>query len=264
MKQIDWNAPTDDVRDHTNFDAVYIEDLYAAKSSVLIKCPYCSVNRLEKLGEAFTGLVKRGVKVCVYLQEPKNWDRRHELQPVDRGKIKQLEAAIATLLEMGAHVTVQKGLHQKICVIDGYILYRGSLNILSFYDTLEEMVRIVSVVEALATIKRHRFAQCHDCLMQSLPRNEVICETHTLAGQIIKLRTIAGCSQEELAEISGIKRSQLARIEAGAVVPNADELIRLCSALDRTLCMVPNGAARYLEEIAYITAQAAKRSQSAS
>jgi hypothetical protein len=51
---------------------------------------------------------------------------------------------IAALRDLGATVDARAQMHEKIAILDGHILWHGSLNILSHRDTHESMLRIDS------------------------------------------------------------------------------------------------------------------------
>lgn len=56
---------------------------------------------------------------------------------------------------------------------------------------------------------------------------------------ITSLRAQRRLTQKELEMKSGVKQPMIARIENGEVIPRVDTLLRLLSALDLTLVVVP-------------------------
>lgn len=63
-----------------------------------------------------------------------------------------------------------------------------------------------------------------------------------LALQLTKLREHRGWSQRELAQVTGIKQPQIARIESGTRLPNLDTLQKVAEALDATITISPRRA----------------------
>ncbi len=64
-----------------------------------------------------------------------------------------------------------------------------------------------------------------------------------IIGELIKARNEKGISQRELASLSGIAQPVIARIEKGTSSPNLETLVRLLSALGKTLAVVPRAKA---------------------
>ncbi len=62
-------------------------------------------------------------------------------------------------------------------------------------------------------------------------------------GELIKARNEKGLSQRDLASLSGIAQPVIARIEKGISCPNLETIIKLLSALGKTLAVVPNAKA---------------------
>ena len=56
-----------------------------------------------------------------------------------------------------------------------------------------------------------------------------------LIGEIIKLRQERGISQKKLEELSGVKQPVIARMESGITVPNLSTVLRVLTALGKTL-----------------------------
>jgi hypothetical protein len=97
---MDWNKPGSDVYCESTFDRRFIKDLIGAKSVVLIESPYVNTSRLETYRSTLLRLTKRGVRVCVFVQEPWGWDRRGALTEVQDGRLRQMEAAFQALSAM--------------------------------------------------------------------------------------------------------------------------------------------------------------------
>ena len=56
-----------------------------------------------------------------------------------------------------------------------------------------------------------------------------------LIGEIISARNEKGISQRKLGEMSGVKQPVIARMENGKTVPNLDTVLKVLTALGKTL-----------------------------
>jgi hypothetical protein len=122
------------------FYASFEHDILQSKEYVTIICPFITKRRVETLIPSMSEAVRRKITVTVITREPKAYldDKSPEKRSADEG--------IGTLRSLGATVKFAPEkpmpLHQKIAVIDGKILWHGSLNILSHRDTTESMLRL--------------------------------------------------------------------------------------------------------------------------
>lgn len=121
--------------DQNNFFKALESDLRHATKSVLIESPFITERRMSRLLPILELLVKRGVNIIV------NTKPLHEH---DLSFIEQTEDAIHQMQDLGVIVLMTIGHHRKIAIIDGRILWEGSLNILSQNDSCEFMRRINS------------------------------------------------------------------------------------------------------------------------
>ena len=120
----------------------FYADLREARSEVVIISPFCWPRRMERLRATFVKLLSRGVKVRVYISDKPRGDE-------------DLESVLAELRGIGLEPEVVPGLHIKMAFIDGKIAWEGSLNILSFNDSIERMRRFqgeAMVRESLARL----------------------------------------------------------------------------------------------------------------
>lgn len=259
QQQIDWDVELADIRNHETFDAAFRADAKAATGSVFIKSGYLSGHRVEYLADVFLDLKERGVLVHVFAQQPRDWERRHEIASP---RIAATQSGIRMLQALGVHVTLRKNIHEKICVLDGCTLYRGSLNTTSFYDTEEEMVRTVNPLEALHTIYIHKLDHCEECFMNSDNGSgkRRHCGLADIGTQIAELREVAKLTQDELATKAGVGRNSIGRLEKGLDVSNA-VLQKVCAYFGLSVWIVPDSGDRYLTQINNIFANALTRSK---
>ena len=122
--------------DEKTFYGAFIRDLKHAKKEVIIESPYMTTCRLADLAPVLRKLIKKGVKVRVNTRFPGHHNQLLRIQAWMVTK---------TLKQMGVKVRFFDDYHhRKIAVIDGRILYEGSLNILSQGRSREIMRRIES------------------------------------------------------------------------------------------------------------------------
>jgi phosphatidylserine/phosphatidylglycerophosphate/cardiolipin synthase-like enzyme len=121
--------------DNTNFYKAFEKDLRHAQYSVIIESPFITAKRMEEILPILRKLRQRGVRVTVNTRDPKEHDAEYEYQAA---------LAVYEMQELGVTVLYTVKLHRKLAIIDGEILYEGSLNILSQNDSCEIMRRTVS------------------------------------------------------------------------------------------------------------------------
>lgn len=127
---------TSKLYNETSFYSAFLRDLKHCKKEVVIECPYMTTRRVAIVAPILKKLVKRGVKVTVYTRFPGHHDELLRIQAWQATKI---------LKDIGVKIWFFHDYHhRKIAVLDGRILYEGSLNILSQCRSREIMRRIES------------------------------------------------------------------------------------------------------------------------
>jgi len=127
---------TSQLFDEHTFYKAFLHDLKKSRKEVIIESPYMTTYRLTILAPILRKLVKKGVKVRVNTRFPGHHD-----------ELLRIQAWVVTksLKSMGVKVIFYNNLlHRKTAVIDGRILWEGSLNILSQSSSCEVMRRIES------------------------------------------------------------------------------------------------------------------------
>ena len=125
--------------DSDSFYKAFERDLRSAKHSVIIESPFITSRRMEYLLPILIKLRRNGVRVVVNTRDPKEHNEEYAIQAED---------VIATMQEIGVKVLYTVKHHRKLAIIDGEILWEGSLNILSQNDSCEFMRRIQSGILA--------------------------------------------------------------------------------------------------------------------
>lgn len=121
--------------ENNTFYKAFERDLKRAKRTVVIESPFITGRRMEHLLPLLTKLRRKGVKIVVNTRNPEEHNDPYNSQAED---------AIAIMQAIGIKVLYTVKHHRKLAIVDGEILWEGSLNILSQGDSCEIMRRIVS------------------------------------------------------------------------------------------------------------------------
>jgi phosphatidylserine/phosphatidylglycerophosphate/cardiolipin synthase-like enzyme len=134
-------APADLLRsklyDQNTFYPAFLKDLANCHSEVVIECPFITNRRLKTLLPTLEKLKARKVRIAINTRDPRTHDEGYWQDDATE--------AISKLQHMGVQVLYTGNHHRKVAILDRYILYEGSLNILSQNDSSEMMRRIESV-----------------------------------------------------------------------------------------------------------------------
>src|SRR5579883_2437079 len=233
--------------DQKTYKPALFKDLTGALAVVIFQCPFLTLRAIEQFRESFISLRDRKVRLCVFVQKPRHWDERHAggLPTENSARLKQFEAAIELLRSYGAHVNLRIGIHEKLVTIDQSILWDGSLNILSHFDTSERLHRWVSKQKVEEAIRMHKLDSCDECSRDdyfvafSRDPESVLERIRLVAKSIVKARNADGISQRELASRLKISRASLCRVESGATSVELGTIVRVCQALGLELMAVP-------------------------
>jgi DNA-binding XRE family transcriptional regulator len=216
---------------HTNFYEQLIRDLRKAVAIVIICSPYITPGRLKALMLDLQVCVQRGVRVCVFAKK----ETRRAGESFDDS---QFQMAVNQLVQAGVHVTLREKLHEKLCIIDNHIMWEGSLNALSHYETTERMRRWTSKEETLAAIKLHRLDECDACRPSYSTKDESMAvKLNKFGGALAQARQAKGISQIELAKLTGISQRIISAIENGQDA-RVSTILRLCTHIDVDVCLV--------------------------
>ena len=130
--KIDFSEDESGIFNESSFYPAFRRDIVQAQDSIIIFSPFMYEDRTGKELGYFRASVERGVRIHVFT------DQRTTLWENKPKTVKQLR-------DSGITVSYRNKMHEKIAIIDGKILWHGSLNIFSNNDgTKESMIRIVS------------------------------------------------------------------------------------------------------------------------
>jgi phosphatidylserine/phosphatidylglycerophosphate/cardiolipin synthase-like enzyme len=117
------------------FYPAFVHDLNRSRIEVIIESPFITVKRAAFLAPILIRLKKRGARVVINTRDP---DEHEALMQI------QARIAVKEFQEAGIEVLYTDKHHRKLAILDGEILWEGSLNILSQNDSCEIMRRIES------------------------------------------------------------------------------------------------------------------------
>lgn len=137
--------------DDRTFYQTFTRDLNRCSIQAIIESPFITRKRVDTLLPILKRLNRRGVELVINTRDPVE----HELH-----MRMEAESGIELLQQVGVNVLFTERHHRKIAILDGYILWEGSLNILSQNESCEIMRRIESmelVREMTAFMKIDKF-----------------------------------------------------------------------------------------------------------
>jgi hypothetical protein len=209
-----------------------LNDSLSAYGTLLLHVPYVTQQGLSRWIPIISILTKRGVTVIVILQSPRGWNTRHrtDLEPDIRARLEQFEALINWLRSTGASVQLRERIHAKFVIIDDRILWEGSLNFLSHFDTREHVRRSVNRKEVREVKRRHDLNEASNGTINDAQLRETIATR----------REAFGYNKTGLADCASVARSDISRLEKGESKLFSDVLIKVLDALDLRVMLVPS------------------------
>ena len=201
------------------FWPAFERDIMSARNHIIIQSPFITARRLKLLSRSIRALAARGITVCVFAQEPRWWSAEdseldYEAQFVRR----ELNMAIEMLQSWQVHVNLRKRIHAKLAVVDGAVLWEGSLNILSHAQTQEHMRRSEGWREVREAVRKHALLDCAQCKSGQLTYGTAgsMPERLSSLGRLLaSRRKLMRLSQRELSQKCGLPHSGIQKIESG-------------------------------------------------
>lgn len=126
---------TSSLHDQDTFYPRFMRDLDRCRHVAIIESPFISSTRITKLLPTLKRLRQRNVAVVINTREPNEHEYPWSIQASE---------ALGLLQNIGVRILYTGNHHRKIAILDGCILWEGSLNILSQGMSCEVMRRIES------------------------------------------------------------------------------------------------------------------------
>ncbi len=133
--QRDAALGSDIIYDQLTFQERFLQDVTQAKESVTIVSPYVTGRRVKWIETALQQCVQNRASITVITRTPES---------LSLSSRRAAEMAADMLRELQVHVIFREGIHQKYAVMDGSVVWYGSINLLSFGASQESIMRLVS------------------------------------------------------------------------------------------------------------------------
>ena len=133
----------------TNFHEALLSDINQAEKHIVIYSGFATPQATARIIEPLRERLKVGVIVRIVTRDPNNMGSIHPDQARD---------SLDALAKIGCHLDLRSEMHQKVIIIDGHVIYNGSLNALSFTGKPEEsMLRCESPAACLSFATQDRW-----------------------------------------------------------------------------------------------------------
>lgn len=117
------------------FYPAFLKDLARVRDSIVIFSPFATGSGTARWIDSLRAALARGVRVRILTRPPGEFGG---------GSTDDVVELVQSLRSLGITVDLRARMHEKIAILDGRILWHGSLNILSHRDTHESMLRLES------------------------------------------------------------------------------------------------------------------------
>ncbi|ROQ90904.1 topoisomerase-like DNA binding C4 zinc finger protein [Desulfosoma caldarium] len=123
------------VFNESTFYPAFLMDLARVRESIVIFSPFATPNGTARWADPLRVALARGVKARIVTRPPTEFGG---------GSSNEVVELVQSLRRLGVKVDLRARMHEKLAILDGRILWHGSLNILSHRDTHESMLRFES------------------------------------------------------------------------------------------------------------------------
>lgn len=128
-------ANPDLIYDGRSFYPVFSEDVRNAKNEILIVSPFMRKSRITQILRLLSEAILNNAKIVVVTRPAEDFPEKDQKSVIENTQ--KLES-------YGIEVRRKAGFHQKFTVIDGQIVWYGSVNFLSFGTAEESIMRFTS------------------------------------------------------------------------------------------------------------------------
>ena len=129
------DAPLDIIFNKDSFLPVFNQDISAANKEILIVSPFIRKRRTAQMINHLKIAFGKNIRVIVVTRPPEDF------KPEDRPALLRL---LDLLKNNGIRVVFKSNIHQKFAVMDQKTLWYGSINLLSYGNAQESIMRIES------------------------------------------------------------------------------------------------------------------------
>ena len=134
----------DIIFDKSNFLPIFSNDIVNAARDILIVSPFVTKKRTLQMLQYLEAALRKKVRVIVVIRPVEDFR--------DKDKT-ALEGVLNSLKSAGISVVLKSNIHQKFAIMDQRIVWYGSINLLSFGNAEESIMRLDSPNIAYELIK---------------------------------------------------------------------------------------------------------------
>ncbi|MBN1906560.1 MAG: DEAD/DEAH box helicase family protein [Deltaproteobacteria bacterium] len=138
------SAAVDIIYNRDNFLPVFSNDMINAKKEILIVSPYVKKRRVLQMAQYIDAALQNKVRVNVITRPVEDFKEKDQ---------NAVNAALDILKGASIKVVFRSNIHQKFAIIDQKIVWYGSINLLSFGDSQESIMRLDNFNTASELIK---------------------------------------------------------------------------------------------------------------
>lgn len=220
-----------EIFNHKNSFEIIASLTQAAMFHIIFQCPYAYVKRIERCKDYFAAAIRRGVIICVIIQEPS----REPITEAEKRSRQLTEQAIQILLDIGVHVSYRKKIHEKVAIFDELYICDGSINFLSQSDTSERMNMFESPQMVREAIQFHDI-RCAVCASMRLSDDAI----EVMRLNFVSFRKALGLSHDSVSVLSNVSHGTIANFESGNDRIGLELLDRLSRTFGFVVRCVPN------------------------
>ncbi len=129
------DAPPDIIFDKDNFLLVFNQDIVSATKEIVIVSPFVRKRRTQQMAQNLNVATGKHIRVIV-VTRPKE-----DFAPKDHAALQRI---LDLLTDNGVSVVFKSNIHQKFAVMDQKFVWYGSINLLSYGNAQESIMRIES------------------------------------------------------------------------------------------------------------------------
>ena len=118
-----------------SFLPVYTNDIITAQHKILIVSPFISKRRIEQMQQYLSSAVDKNIHIKILTRPIESYNEGNKLN---------LFHTLESLKFLGINIEYKPNIHQKYAIIDERIIWYGSINLLSFGNAEESIMRIES------------------------------------------------------------------------------------------------------------------------
>jgi len=127
------------IYDGSSFLPVFSSDLLSAKREIVIVSPFLTQKRIAKMIDVLERCALSGVEISVITRPSVDYAEKD---------VSTVSGLFEHLRDKGINVVKKTRIHKKFAIIDDWIVWYGSINLLSYGNSEESIMRLESATVA--------------------------------------------------------------------------------------------------------------------